>query len=179
MSGTVTRTTDVRPELLAGAFKCRKCLSRVPLVEQQFGYTEPMRCLNPQCKTKGVRRFFPPSAHVCKILIGKLSPLKLSILIIVWFPGHLQSWSLDLPESRFVDWQRVRVQVRNHYYPLFTKRIHAALPGAWVVTHTHSLDTFNWGSQADARHCDCGFCHTFLRSMRTRFPPALCHALST
>lgn len=45
----------MRPELLAGSFKCRKCMSRVPLVEQQYGYTEPMRCLNPQCKSKGVR----------------------------------------------------------------------------------------------------------------------------
>ena len=49
MSGTVTRSTEVRPELLYGAFTCTKCGTVHPSVEQQFQYTEPQVCKNPQC----------------------------------------------------------------------------------------------------------------------------------
>jgi DNA replication licensing factor MCM6 len=31
--GTVTRTTEVKPELLNGCFKCKLCKSTVPAVE--------------------------------------------------------------------------------------------------------------------------------------------------
>jgi len=53
INGTVTRTTEVRPELLYGAFLCRKCGADHPAVEQQFQYTEPLICKNPQCKATG------------------------------------------------------------------------------------------------------------------------------
>ena len=49
ISGTVTRTSEVRPELFYGHFICRKCGSVHPAVEQQFQYTEPPVCKNPQC----------------------------------------------------------------------------------------------------------------------------------
>ena len=35
VAGTVTRTSDVRPELLVGAFKCRRCQTGHLGVEQQ------------------------------------------------------------------------------------------------------------------------------------------------
>ena len=47
--GTVTRSTEVRPELLYGAFICKKCGTLHPSVEQQYQYTEPQVCSNPQC----------------------------------------------------------------------------------------------------------------------------------
>lgn len=38
--GVVTRTSEVRPELLQGTFKCLDCGNVVKNVEQQFKYTE-------------------------------------------------------------------------------------------------------------------------------------------
>ncbi len=40
ISGTVTRTSEVRPELIYGAFECAECKGVVRDVEQQFKYTE-------------------------------------------------------------------------------------------------------------------------------------------
>jgi len=47
--GTVTRTTEVKPELLHGSFKCMECSSISTGIEQQFKFTEPVRCINDQC----------------------------------------------------------------------------------------------------------------------------------
>lgn len=38
--GVVTRTSEVRPELLLGTFKCLECAAILKNVEQQFKYTE-------------------------------------------------------------------------------------------------------------------------------------------
>lgn len=40
ISGTVTRTSEVRPELLYGSFVCEVCSGLVHEIEQQFKYTE-------------------------------------------------------------------------------------------------------------------------------------------
>lgn len=40
VSGTVTRTSEVRPELLYGSFVCEVCGGIVTEIEQQFKYTE-------------------------------------------------------------------------------------------------------------------------------------------
>lgn len=40
ISGTVTRTSEVRPELIYGTFQCSECKGIVRDVEQQFKYTE-------------------------------------------------------------------------------------------------------------------------------------------
>lgn len=40
ISGTVTRTSEVRPELFQGNFQCNECRAVVKGVEQQFKYTE-------------------------------------------------------------------------------------------------------------------------------------------
>ena len=49
VSGTVTRTSEVRPELIFGAFTCENCEGFVNEIEQQFKYTEPLICPNPTC----------------------------------------------------------------------------------------------------------------------------------
>ena len=48
--GTVTRTTEVRPELFLGAFRCIECMTVVKDVQQQFKYTPPTICSNPTCQ---------------------------------------------------------------------------------------------------------------------------------
>jgi DNA replication licensing factor MCM6 len=40
ISGTVTRTSEVRPELVSGTFTCENCRTTISDVEQQFKYTE-------------------------------------------------------------------------------------------------------------------------------------------
>ncbi len=47
IAGTVTRTSEVRPELLYGTFQCMDCRVTHPYVEQQFRYTEVSRSLFP------------------------------------------------------------------------------------------------------------------------------------
>ena len=47
IQGTVTRTTEVRPELMFGAFFCPACGSLNEDIEQQFKYTTPNVCINP------------------------------------------------------------------------------------------------------------------------------------
>ena len=50
ISGTITRTSEVRPELLLGTFLCGECDETYRKVEQQFRYTEPPMC--PKCNNK-------------------------------------------------------------------------------------------------------------------------------
>ena len=45
-SGTVTRTSEVRPELTQGMFQCEVCGTVSDLVTQQFKYCEPVKCKN-------------------------------------------------------------------------------------------------------------------------------------
>ena len=80
ISGTVTRTSEVRPELLFGTFTCVLCSGTVSDVEQQFKYTEPTLCPNPLCNNR-------------------------------------YDWDLDLENSKFTDWQKVRVQESSSEIP--------------------------------------------------------------
>ncbi len=50
--GTVTRTTEVRPELFLATFRCLQCGTLARNVEQQFKYTTPTICSNPTCSNK-------------------------------------------------------------------------------------------------------------------------------
>jgi len=50
--GTVTRTTEVKPELLLGTFKCLECGEISEHIEQQFKFTEPIRCVNENCMNR-------------------------------------------------------------------------------------------------------------------------------
>ncbi|KAK4259895.1 hypothetical protein QN277_006183 [Acacia crassicarpa] len=80
VTGVVTRTSEVRPELLQGTFKCLECGGVVKNVEQQFKYTEPAVCLNATC-LKAPR------------------------------------WALLRQDSKFTDWQRVRMQETSKEIP--------------------------------------------------------------
>ncbi|XP_071703381.1 DNA replication licensing factor MCM6 [Rutidosis leptorrhynchoides] len=80
VTGVVTRTSEVRPELLQGTFKCLECGTIVKNVEQQYKYTEPMICMSVTCSTKG-------------------------------------RWTLLRQESKFADWQRVRMQETSKEIP--------------------------------------------------------------
>lgn len=80
ISGTVTRTSEVRPELSLATFTCEACRSTVPNVEQTFRYTEPTQCPNELCNNR-------------------------------------QGWRLDVRQSTFVDWQKVRVQENSSEIP--------------------------------------------------------------
>ncbi|CAO3625726.1 unnamed protein product [Cunninghamella echinulata] len=80
LSGTVTRTTEVRPELLYASFTCNECNAIINDVEQQFRYTEPSMCNGIQCFNR-------------------------------------QHWTLNLERSKFVDWQRVRIQENSNEIP--------------------------------------------------------------
>lgn len=51
-AGTVTRTTEVRPELYLGTFRCGQCSMIVRNVEQQFVCTYPLMCPQPTCGNK-------------------------------------------------------------------------------------------------------------------------------
>lgn len=80
ISGTVTRTSEVRPELSLANFVCEACNAVVPNVEQTFRYTEPTQCPNLTC-------------------------------------GNRVGWRLDIRQSTFVDWQKVRIQENSSEIP--------------------------------------------------------------
>ncbi|CAJ2512244.1 Uu.00g052590.m01.CDS01 [Anthostomella pinea] len=80
ISGTVTRTSEVRPELSLATFSCQACRAIIPNVEQTFRYTEPTQCPNTEC-------------------------------------GNRLAWTLDIRQSTFVDWQKVRIQENSSEIP--------------------------------------------------------------
>ncbi|KAF9581863.1 MCM DNA helicase complex subunit mcm6 [Lunasporangiospora selenospora] len=80
ISGTVTRTSEVRPELIYGTFTCKDCGGVMHNVEQQFKYTEPLMCQSPTC-------------------------------------GNRTNWELNIEQSKFIDWQRVRIQENPNEIP--------------------------------------------------------------
>ena len=57
VSGTVTRTSEVRPELLIGSFRCNKCGLLAENVHQQYHFTRPTLCRNPRCKNASSLQF--------------------------------------------------------------------------------------------------------------------------
>ena len=80
ISGTVTRTSEVRPELYLATFVCEACQSVVPNVEQIFRYTEPTQCPSLTCMNR-------------------------------------TDWRLDIRQSVFVDWQKIRIQENSSEIP--------------------------------------------------------------
>ncbi|PIA13317.1 MCM-domain-containing protein, partial [Coemansia reversa NRRL 1564] len=52
VGGTVTRTSEVRPELVRGVFRCGACSGVSGAVTQQFKYTEPSICENALCQNR-------------------------------------------------------------------------------------------------------------------------------
>lgn len=49
IEGTVTRTTEVKPELSIGTFKCKMCETLTDGIEQQFKFTKPIKCKAQNC----------------------------------------------------------------------------------------------------------------------------------
>ena len=80
ISGTATRTSEVRPELSIATFICEACNTVVPNIEQTFKYTEPTQCPNTTCMNR-------------------------------------EGWRLDIRQSTFVDWQKVRIQENSSEIP--------------------------------------------------------------
>lgn len=94
IKGTITRSSEVRPELLFGSFKCADCGQYVNDVEQQFKYTEvythapltpsytlqPSTCQNTLCNNRS-------------------------------------DFILDPEQSKFVDWQKIRMQEAGDEVP--------------------------------------------------------------
>ncbi|PVU95145.1 hypothetical protein BB561_002034 [Smittium simulii] len=52
VTGTVTRTSEVRPELILGSFSCGLCQAVIKNILQQFKYTEPSVCTRPTCQNR-------------------------------------------------------------------------------------------------------------------------------
>ena len=48
-TGTVTRTSEVRPELFLASFRCMECNTVVHDAEQHFKWTTPVICTNETC----------------------------------------------------------------------------------------------------------------------------------
>jgi DNA replication licensing factor MCM6 len=92
ISGTVTRSSDVRPELLVGSFRCRKCGLLAPDVLQQYHLTRPPLCRNPRCQNRS-----PGDFH-------------LEISGSGGGGGGGDGDNATGGGSEFVDWQRLRVQ---------------------------------------------------------------------
>ena len=57
LSGTITRTSEVRPELLLAQFRCTKCGLLTPPIPQQYHYTRPKLCRNPRCRNQSPLQF--------------------------------------------------------------------------------------------------------------------------
>ncbi|GAB4829490.1 MCM DNA helicase complex subunit mcm6, variant 2 [Ancistrocladus abbreviatus] len=96
VTGVVTRTSEVRPELLQGTFKCLECGTVIKYVEQQFKYTEPTICVNAACSNR-------------------------------------TKWALLRQESKFADWQRVKMQETSKEIPA------GSLPRSLDVVLRHEI----------------------------------------
>ena len=64
MGGTVTRSSEVKPELLYGHFICKKCQTVNPSVEQHFQYTTPHVCKSTACNGNDYQLILDQSAYV-------------------------------------------------------------------------------------------------------------------
>ena len=88
LSGTITRTSEVRPELLFGTFRCTKCGLLAENILQQYYYTRPMKCRNPRCGGGSNRSNTNPN-----------------------------NFMLITNMSIFADWQKLRVQEHSDEIP--------------------------------------------------------------
>jgi DNA replication licensing factor MCM6 len=78
-SGTVTRTSEVRPELFLGTFKCQNCAHKIRNVEQINKFTQPMICPENGCNNRcgAERPVLSDLGHtqICKVMMLKASRL--------------------------------------------------------------------------------------------------------
>lgn len=103
VSGTVTRTSEVRPELVYGTFVCDECKTVVRDVEQQFKYTDvrpaihSLRLRSPSDR-KSLSRAQP---NICPNISC----------------ANRTGWKLAIEQSTFSDWQKVRIQENSNEIP--------------------------------------------------------------
>merc|ERR1711937_661015 len=74
--GTVIRTSEVRPVLFLGTFRCGVCNSLVRYLEQNFYYTSPSYCSNPNCVNNKMWNLMREDSKYCdwqKIRVQELS----------------------------------------------------------------------------------------------------------
>ena len=64
ISGTVTRSSEVRPELLYGTFICKKCSQLNNGIEQQYQFTRPHVCKNITCTSNDFQLVYDESTYV-------------------------------------------------------------------------------------------------------------------
>ncbi|KAI5171954.1 DNA replication licensing factor MCM6 [Nematocida sp. LUAm3] len=64
-SGIVTRTSQVRPELLNGAFECGECRAITKNIPQERKYTQPAQCINPICMNRSKFKLVVEESHFC------------------------------------------------------------------------------------------------------------------
>lgn len=138
-AGTVTRTSEVRPELFLATFKCMGCGTLKRNVPQQFRYTEPLMCDAPTCGNTYVTGdvylvmcFSENDAHICRV--SSFPHLdqhhRTQYLQYAHTPctyahtehtythqtphtthhQHRSAWQLVKEDSTFVDWQKACVQ---------------------------------------------------------------------
>lgn len=96
INGTVTRTSEVRPELVSGTFVCDNCKTAIHDVEQQFKYTEVC--------------FF---SRIYILAANKKQPIMCQNSIC----GNRNQWQLNIEQSKFSDWQKVRIQENANEIP--------------------------------------------------------------
>jgi DNA replication licensing factor MCM6 len=113
ISGTVTRTSEVRPELIIGNFTCMDCQTATNGIEQQFKYTEVFQFYFILFK-KNQQFFFCCCETPC-------SYFSLFFFLFLFWPmqptmcpntecSNRNKWHLRPEDSKFVDWQKLRVQ---------------------------------------------------------------------
>lgn len=76
-AGTVTRTSEVRPELFLGTFKCLECGAIIRNVEQQFKYTQPLVCTAAHCGNRCLAKQLPKSyaEYVSACTLSAVGPI--------------------------------------------------------------------------------------------------------
>ncbi|KAK4687039.1 DNA replication licensing factor MCM6, partial [Tremellales sp. Uapishka_1] len=109
ISGTVTRTSEVRPELVSGTFTCESCHMTIRDVEQQFKYTEV--------------------GDVSSLLL-LLTPVK-PALCQNSTCNNQSGWQLNIEQSKFSDWQKVRIQENANEIP--TGSMPRSFTGTFIV----------------------------------------------
>lgn len=116
LTGTITRTSDIQPELLYGTFVCLKCGLQHTKVSQEFHYTPPSQCRNPRCRNTS-KSFF------------ELDPT--SSLFTDWQKVRLQETSDQIPPGSMP--RSTQVILRNEMVETCKAGDCLELIGTWVV----------------------------------------------
>lgn len=135
LTGTVTRTSEVRPELVLGTFQCRSCGEEVPNVEQQFKYVEPPSC--PRCLEK----------EKWKLIIEKST-------FVDWQRIRVQENAMEIPPGSMP--RTIDIIVRNDNVEKamagdrYVERRHVSRKCSALRAARQSYDTRACGTETDA-----------------------------